>query len=95
MFVSPSLHYLAMPISKHPLAPLVKVALANTQSRWRCAPVVISRGHYLAREPWGANPLMDQRFHRFKDSILFEAFSLQADAASVVGTVDDGVCHGK
>ena len=53
LFVSLSLHKSAMPVSSGSLAPLVKVALTNTQSRWRCAPAVISRGHYLARESHG------------------------------------------
>ena len=53
LFVSLSLHKSAMPVSSGSLAPLVKVALANTQPRWRCAPAAISRGHYLARESHG------------------------------------------
>ena len=53
LFVSLSLHKSAMPVSSGSLAPLVKVALTNTQPRWRCAPAVISRGHYLARESPG------------------------------------------
>ena len=42
LFVSLSLHKSAMPVSSGSLAPLVKVALANTQSRCRCAPAVVS-----------------------------------------------------
>jgi len=37
---------LALPISKHPLAPFVNVTGFNTQPLWRSAPAVITDSYY-------------------------------------------------